>query len=176
MYARRTERGNHIAPGWANSAVHALIGLIGVLTAIVLAIYCYQATVGTYGPPSALWLSFFTFAMSAYILGHGLADLITEPHRLERVLYFALMPLIASACLYVAYQLWATVWLAVLCGLMVGGTVHGAITWLLMPEIARDERRGHRLNDREVRWSEPAPHDRVPEWAPSKDKEPTTVG
>jgi hypothetical protein len=39
MYARRTERGNHVAPGWAKSAVHVLIRLIGVLTVIVLAIY-----------------------------------------------------------------------------------------------------------------------------------------
>jgi hypothetical protein len=138
--------------------------------------HCYQATVGNYGPPSALWLSFFTFAMSAYLLGHGLADLITEPHRLQRVLYFALMPFIASACLYVAYQLWTTVWLAVLCGLMVGSAVHGAIAWLLMPAIARDERRGRRLNDRDDRWSERSPNNSVPEWAPPKDKEPTTVG
>jgi uncharacterized membrane protein YjjP (DUF1212 family) len=67
------------------------------------------------------------------------ADVVTDPHKIRRVLYFALMPVACTGILYLAYQQWDRMWLAVVLGFVGGIILNGSLAPLLFPQIHREE-------------------------------------
>ena len=113
--------------------VKALLGVVGVVGAIGAGIYTYMTT-------SDWALAIYAFVMVAYLVGRGLGDILTEPHKIKRALYFAIPAVTATGVLYVTHAWWGMWWLAVLLGLVVGAVlIGGVLATVLFPGIAQEE-------------------------------------
>jgi hypothetical protein len=113
--------------------IKALLLVVGFFGAIAAGIYTYTAT-------SEWALAIFVFVMVSYLVGRGLGDVLTEPHKVKRTIYFAIPAVAATAVLYVTQAWWGTWWLAVLLGLVVGAVIIGGVLdVVLFPGITREE-------------------------------------
>ena len=72
--------------GWMPSLDQLALVLVGVITAFGAATYSYSQT-------QSLWLAGFIFILTAYIIGRGIASTLARPQRLQRAIFFALLPL-----------------------------------------------------------------------------------
>jgi len=114
-------------------AVKALLVVVGFVGAIIAGFYTYTTT-------SDWALVIYAFLMVSYLVGRGLGDILTEPHKIKRTLYFAVPALTATGVLYVTHAWWGMWWLAVLLGLVVGAVlIGGVLSTVLFPGIAKEE-------------------------------------
>jgi hypothetical protein len=114
-------------------AVKALLAVVGLVGAIVAGIYTSMTT-------SDWALVIYAFVMVSYLVGRGLGDILTEPFKVKRTLYFGIPALTATGVLYVTHAWWDRWWLAVLLGLLVGGVlIGGVLATVLFPGIAKEE-------------------------------------
>jgi hypothetical protein len=126
------------APGasartWSPSLVHAGAALAGLLLGTAAAIYSYDRIVS--------WsLAAFVFILVTYTVGRGGARVLTQPRKIHRTLYFALLPALATALLLGSYALWGQLPLSVVLGLLAGSLLHGPLGRRLVPSVAHDER------------------------------------
>jgi|GEM_PF-4851311 len=142
---------------WIPTRVHVILGVMGFVTAIVAAIGSYKQF------PSA-WLAFFVFAQTFYLTGRGLADVIVLPHRIQRAIYYLLLPTISAAVVYEIYLLWGHMWIAVILGLIIGGMLHSLITYLLLPRITHEKPPDGPIDLHEERWRAPEPESIDTDW------------
>jgi hypothetical protein len=78
--------------------------------------------------------------MVSYLVGRGLADVLTESHKIRRAMFFAIPALTATGVLYVTLAWWGMSWLAVLLGLLLGAAlIGGVLAAVLFPAIAKEE-------------------------------------
>jgi hypothetical protein len=126
---RRPARGEVSAE---TKAVRAVFGLLAWAGAAVAAFYAYDRA-------GSVWLSVFVGLMVLQLVGRGVADVITDPRKLQRTLYFLLGPALATAVLYGAYEAWKTWWLAFVLALVVGGILNLILASRLFPDIHREE-------------------------------------
>lgn len=112
--------------------IRAVFNLLAWIAAIAAAIYAYRWM--------ASWaLAIFVFLMVMHVVARGIADVITDPNKIQRILFFALYPAICSVVLYYAYQWWGRMWLAVILGLVLGAILNAAAGALLFPRVFQEE-------------------------------------
>jgi hypothetical protein len=108
---------------WAFLAVAAAIGG-GILS---------------YTIESSIWLSLFVAALVLQIVGRGIPDVITDPDKPRRALYFLLGPALATGILVATFELWGRWWLAALLGLGGGAVLNAILAPRLFPRVHREE-------------------------------------
>jgi WD40 repeat protein len=115
------------------NATRAVFRILAIAAAVGASVYAYKET-------SSWWLVMFVAFMALYAVGRVIPDLMTEPEKGRRALFFGIPLLVAVAGLIVAFSLWGEWWLAVVVGFAVG-----AIGWLIslssFPRIADEEQR-----------------------------------
>jgi hypothetical protein len=112
--------------------IRAVFSLLAWIGAIAGAIYAYRWM-------SSYALAIFVFLMVVHVVGRGIPDVITDPNKIQRVLFFALYPAICTAVVYYAYQWWGRMWLAVILGLVLGAILSAIAGTVLFPRVAQEE-------------------------------------
>jgi hypothetical protein len=112
--------------------VRVAFSALALLAAIGGAIYAYTLE-------SSIWLSVFVALMALQAVGRGVADVITDPDKVRRALYFVVETAAPIAVLYVTYNAWEMWWLAVLLAVFVGGLLAIVLQSVLFPRIHREE-------------------------------------
>ena len=112
--------------------VQSIFGILGVVIGLGGAIYTFTRS-------SSFALAIFVFFLANYVVARGVADVITDPHKIRRVLYFALMPAACTGILYVTFQWWGRMWLAVVLGFLGGIILNAILAPLLFPRIHQEE-------------------------------------
>jgi len=113
--------------------IKTLLAVTGFVGAIIAGVYTYMTT-------SDWALVIYAFVIVSYLVGRGLGDVLTEPHKTKRTMFFAIPALTATGVLYVTHAWWGMWWLAVLLGLVVGGAlIGGVLSTVLFPGIAKEE-------------------------------------
>ncbi len=95
--------------------IRRTFGTLGVLTA------GSGALLGWYLSRS-IALAIFVLFMANHCVARGMADVVTDPQKLQRALYFSVQPIVSTAILVLAWRQWDIPWLAVLVG-FVGGAI-----------------------------------------------------
>ena len=127
-----------------NKKLRAVFGLVALVVGIVAAIFAYRWM------PSYT-LAFFALVMVVHVVARGIPDVITDPQKVQRILFFALYPAICSGVLYFTYQRWNRMWLAVLLGLIVGGILNTIAGATLFPQVFKEEEEDNRRRMEEAR-------------------------
>lgn len=112
--------------------IRAIFSVIGLAASIGAGIYSYTL-VGSWA------LSIFVFLWTQFIVARAIPDLITDPNKFKRFIYFALYPAIGVALLYITYYLWEMWWLAALIGYLGGIIIARFIAALIVPQVALEE-------------------------------------
>jgi hypothetical protein len=113
-------------------AVQTVFGALGVLGGLGGAIYAFSRS-------SSFALAIYVFVVVNYVIARGVADAVTDPYKIRRLLYFALMPALSTGLLYLAYRQWDKMWLAVVLGLAGGLVLNGILAPIIFPRIHREE-------------------------------------
>lgn len=119
-------------PAWVPTRAEVALGLSGVIAGIIAALY-------TFARVSSWWVALFVFVVISHTVGRGLSEVMAKPHRLAHLVYFALFPVVGTAILYIAYDLWGKLWLAVLLGLVFGGIFQVTLGASVLPERAHTD-------------------------------------
>ncbi|MEX2210523.1 MAG: toll/interleukin-1 receptor domain-containing protein [Gaiellaceae bacterium] len=85
------------------------------------------------------WLAAFIGLLVFNFVSRAFADVLNEPKKIRRLLYFALTPALASLSFYYTYQWWETWWLSFLLGFVFGGILNSTLGSVLFPSIHREE-------------------------------------
>ena len=112
--------------------IRTVFNLLAWIGAIPAVIFAYRAM-----PSYAL--AVFVFLMVLHVVARGIPDVITDPKKIQRVVFFALYPAICSAVLYFTYQWWGRMWLAVILGLVLGAILNGLAGAALFPQVHQEE-------------------------------------
>jgi hypothetical protein len=112
-------------------AVRGLFGLLGLGVGIVGGWVAYDRT-------GSVWLAVFVGLMAANYIGRGIADVITDPQKGRRFVFFTLPLVFAVGGLAGAYLVWDAWWIAVIVGFVfyVMGYV---VATVMFPAIAGEE-------------------------------------
>ncbi|MEX2644844.1 MAG: hypothetical protein WD249_01150 [Gaiellaceae bacterium] len=114
---------------------------LGLVAAVAAGIASYRLI------DDSWWLVAFSALLANYVVGRALGDLVTDPQKARRAVYFALQPALMIGIVYFAYQAWERWWLAALLGFVGGGMLGGAFAANLLPGIHREE-----VADTRGRW------------------------
>lgn len=112
--------------------IRAVFAGLGLIASIGAAIYAYNRA-GSWA------LAIFTYLWVQFVIARALPDLITDPYKIRRFIFFALHPAIAVAILYFTYQWWGRWWLSALLGYLGGMILARLIGLIIMPQIAMEE-------------------------------------
>ncbi len=126
-----------------NQVVQGVFALVGLLAGVGGAVWAWLQS----SSPS---LAVYVFLMASYVISRGVADVITDPHKARRVLYFSLLPAISTGILYLAWQRWDRMWLGVVAALVGGMIVHAVVAPLLFPRIHLEEQQDSLERAREM--------------------------
>ncbi|MDT8401326.1 MAG: CesT family type III secretion system chaperone [Bacteroidales bacterium] len=123
-------------PARTNSkAVHkvrTIFSVLGIASAIAAGIYTYTRT-------SSWALAIFVFLWTQFIMARAIPDLITDPNKIKRFIFFALHPAVGVALLLGIYELWQIWWLAALIGYLGGLFLGRFIASIILPRISLEE-------------------------------------
>jgi hypothetical protein len=111
----------------------AVFGVLGILAGIAAAVAAY------YWIADSFALAIFAFLLAAQLVGRGLGDVISDPRKVRRTLYFLLGPALSTAILYGVYLLWERWWLAAVVGFVGGVILSRLLALFLFPQIDREE-------------------------------------
>ena len=114
--------------------IRAVFSIIGIAAAIGAGIYAYTR-VGSWA------LAIFTFFWVQFVVVRAIPDLITDPNKIKRFIFFALHPAIAVGLLYITYRWWEMWWLSALIGFFVGLVLARVIGAVIMPQVFLEETR-----------------------------------
>jgi hypothetical protein len=114
--------------------LRTVFSLLGIASAIGAGILTYTKTMS--------WaLAIFVFLWTQFIVARAIPDLITDPYKIKRFIFFALHPAVGVALLLGTYQLWEIWWLSALIGYL-GGLILGRfIAVIILPRISLEETR-----------------------------------
>jgi hypothetical protein len=118
------------------SAADILFLLTGAIAGAATGVYAYDRT-------SSLPLSLFIFAMVMYVVGAGPLHVLGKPHAVQHIVFVVLLPVASGVLFSAANTLWGNEWIALLVGIVLGGTLHRAIARITLPAIAEEERSAH---------------------------------
>lgn len=119
-------------PSESIQGVRTLFGFLALVAAVGGAIYAYTLE-------GSVWLSLFVAVFAVHLVGRAGADLVTDPDKLQRALYFLLLPALATAVLATTHALWETWWLSTLLGLVGGIVLNAILAPRLFPRVHREE-------------------------------------
>jgi len=85
------------------------------------------------------WLAAFIGVLVFNFISRAFADVLNEPKKLRRLLYFGLTPALAGLSFYYTYQWWETWWLSFLLGFVFGGILNSTLGSVLFPAIHKEE-------------------------------------
>ncbi len=114
--------------------IRAIFSIIGFLSAIGAGIFAYTR-IGSWA------LAIFTYLLVQFIVARAIPDLITDPNKTKRIIFFALHPIIAVGLLYITYQWWEMWWLSALIGYLIGIFLARIIGGIIFPRVAVEESR-----------------------------------
>lgn len=115
-----------------NRRVQFAFGILALVSAILASIYVYDRF--------ASWaLVVYVFLVTSFLIGRGVADVITDQQKVRRAVYFAVFPVVGTGVLYVTYRWWSTWWLSVVLASVVGVLVTGLIHLRWFPRIHAEE-------------------------------------
>jgi hypothetical protein len=112
--------------------IHAVFNLIGVLSGAGAAYVAWDRA-------GSVALAIFAFFATNYFIGRGVGDLVTDDRKVKRFFFFALPVVIDSALIYLTYQWWGTMWLAVLVGFFVGTAIWAVVAVIGFADIQNEE-------------------------------------
>lgn len=117
--------------------VHKLrtaFSLLGLASAIGAGIFAYTRT-------SSWALGIFVFLWTQFIVARAIPDLLTDPNKIKRLIFFTLHPAVGVALLLGTYKLWEIWWLAALIGYLGGLFLGRFIAAIILPRITLEETR-----------------------------------
>jgi hypothetical protein len=114
--------------------IRALFSIIGFAAAIGAGIYAYHRI-------DSWAVAIFTYLWTQFIVARAVPDLITDPNKIRRFIFFALHPAIAVGLLYITYRWWETWWLSALIGYLGGIFLARLIGGIILPQVAIEEAR-----------------------------------
>ena len=112
--------------------LRASFGFVALVAALAGALYAYSVE-------GSIWLSLFVAVLALHLAGRAIPDLITDPQKVRRALYFLLFPSLATVVLVASYVSWHMWWLSSLLGLVGGAIVNELLAPKLFPEIHAEE-------------------------------------
>ena len=112
--------------------IHAVFSLLGVLAGAGAAYLAWQQV-------GSVALTIFAFLAANYFVARGLGDVVTDDQKVKRFVFFLMPVLIDSALIYLTYQWWGLMWLAVLVGFLVGTVVWAVVASLAFADIQSEE-------------------------------------
>jgi hypothetical protein len=112
--------------------IRNVFGVLAFVAGVLGAVYAYRLS-------GSIALAIYVFLFTNYVVSRGVADVITDPYKIRRILYFALQPALSTGVLYVVYRLWGRMWLAVILGIILGVILHGLLAPRLFPRIHIEE-------------------------------------
>ena len=111
--------------------VRALFSLLGIGVGIYGGWQAHDWT-------KSVWLAVFVALMAVNYISRGVADVITDPQKGRRFVFFTLPLIFAVGGLAGAYALWDRWWVAVIVGFVLYG-VGSMVATLVFPRIALEE-------------------------------------
>lgn len=112
--------------------IRAIFSILGFIAAIGSGIYAYTR-IGSWA------LAIFAYFLVQFIVARIIPDLITDPNKIKRFIFFALHPIIAVGLLYITYQWWEMWWLSALIGYVIGIFLARIIGGIIFPRVAVEE-------------------------------------
>ena len=112
--------------------IHAIFGLLAFGLGIAGAVVAYKME-------SSIALAIFVFFVIQSFVGRGLGDVVTDPHKAKRFVYFTLQPALIIGVFYVTYALWGTMWLSALLGIVVRSILWQLLAVIVFPDIHEEE-------------------------------------
>lgn len=112
-------------------AVRSLFGLLGLAVGIFGGWLAYDRT-------NSVVLAVFVGLLAMNYIGRGVADVITDPQKGRRFVFFTLPLIFAVGGLAGAYTLWGVWWVAVVVGFVLY-VVGSVVATVLFPRIAAEE-------------------------------------
>ena len=113
------------------TGARALLGLVGMVAGIVSGWQAYART-GSWA------LAIFAGLLVANYIARGVADIITDPQKGRRLVFFTLPLLFAAAGVAGGYLLWNKWWLGVVVGI-VTYIIGSVVATMIFPRIAVEE-------------------------------------
>jgi hypothetical protein len=111
--------------------IKGLFNLLALGAAAVAGFYAYDQT-------SSWWFVAFAVMMTLFAVGRAIPDVITEPDKGRRALFYGIPLAFAIGGLAASQAVWGTWWLSVLVGFGVGG-VGWLVDAVFLPDITREE-------------------------------------
>ncbi len=118
--------------GADRGAVQTVFAALGVLLGGVGALWAYQLE-GSYA------LSISVLIVVILTVGRGVGDVVTDPDKVRRGVYFAILPVLGTVILELTYVASGEWWIALVAGLVGGLGLQLAIGAALFPRIEREE-------------------------------------
>jgi hypothetical protein len=112
--------------------IHAGFNVVGIVAGIAAAFYAYRET-------ESIALPIFMFFTVQTYIGRGLGDVVTDPHKVKRFVYFTLQPALMAGILYATYQWWGIMWLSAVLGFLLGLVLWQLLGIMLFPQIHSEE-------------------------------------
>jgi hypothetical protein len=114
--------------------IRAVFSIIGFAAAIGAGIYIYRRI-------DSWAVAIFTYLWMQFVVARAVPDLITDPNKIRRFIFFALHPAIAVGLLYITYRWWEMWWLSALIGYFGGIFLARLIGGIILPRVALEEAR-----------------------------------
>jgi hypothetical protein len=124
-------------PTTGTQAVRGLFGLLGLAAGIVVGWQAYDRS-------GSIALGVFLGLLLANYIARGVGDIVTDPEKGKRLVFFTLPVLISLGGLAGTYLLWERWWLAVTLG-VVAYLIGLFIVTLMLPKIAAEEAEDDRV-------------------------------
>jgi hypothetical protein len=114
--------------------VQGVFGVIGLVAAIAGGWYAWTQS-------HSIWLVAYVAFLTMWVIARGFADIVTDPQKVKRAIFFLLGPALSVGTTYLTYQLWGLMWLSTLLGFFIALPIGMAITRAMFPRIALEEDR-----------------------------------
>jgi len=86
-------------------------------------------------------LAIFVFFMANHVVARGIADVVRDPQKIQRALYFSVQPISSTAILVLAWRQWDVPWLAVFAGFVGGAMLMEVVGSAFFKKIHIEENR-----------------------------------
>ena len=114
--------------------LRAVFSILGLAFAIGAGIF-------TYTKITSWALAIFVFLWTQFFVARAIPDLITDPNKIKRFIFFALHPAAGVALLLGTYELWQIWWLSALIGYLGGLFLGRILALIILPDISMEETR-----------------------------------
>jgi len=114
--------------------IRRIFSALGLLTAGSGALLAWYLS-------GSIALGIFVFLGANQLVARGMADVVTDPQKIQRALYFSVYPIASTAILVLVWRLWDIPWLAALAGFVGGAILTELVGSAFFKEIHIEENR-----------------------------------